>query len=131
MDMLYPELIGLGNPPKGLLGRTQNLDKEQMHDEIEQLFQGSGKTRGGFLLDLFGTIGNMIKNGIEGKRWSDNTPFQGLGKSAPQKQKKEKKKRKLSDRQIKRNNLIRKLMRENEGLTLPQASKYIKENNLV
>jgi len=131
MDMLYPELIGLGNPPKGLLGRTQNLDKEQMHDEIERLYLGSGKTRGGWLEFITSPI-RMIQNAVEGNAWDYGIhPGVKSKKEGGAKQKKEKKKRKLSDRQIKRNNLIRKLMRENEGLTLPQASKYIKENNLV
>ncbi len=41
-----------------------------------------------------------------------------------------KKKRKLTDRMKKRNDLVRRLMRE-EGMTLPDASRYIKEHNLL
>ena len=43
---------------------------------------------------------------------------------------KQKQKRKLSDKQIKRNALVKSLMREH-NITLPQASKYIKENSLM
>lgn len=44
--------------------------------------------------------------------------------------KKPKQKRKLSAKQQKRNALVRQLMKEH-GLTLPEASRYIKENNLM
>lgn len=44
--------------------------------------------------------------------------------------KKAKKPRKLSDKQRKRNALVRQLMKEH-GMSLPQASKYIKENGLI
>lgn len=39
-------------------------------------------------------------------------------------------KRKLTDRMKKRNELVRKLMRE-EGMTLPEASAYIKQHSIV
>jgi len=47
----------------------------------------------------------------------------GLGK-------KPKKPRKLSEKQRKRNAMVSKLMKE-EGMTLPQASRHIKANNLL
>lgn len=43
---------------------------------------------------------------------------------------KKKRKRVVSDKMRKRGMLIKKLMKE-KGLTLPQASKYIKQNNLL
>ena len=44
--------------------------------------------------------------------------------------KKPKQKRALSEKQKKRNAMVRQLMKEN-GMSLPQASKYIKENGLI
>jgi hypothetical protein len=39
-------------------------------------------------------------------------------------------KRKVSEKMKMRNEMVRKLMKENK-MTLPEASKYIKENNLM
>ena len=41
-----------------------------------------------------------------------------------------KKKRNLSEKQIQRNKLVKEIMK-GEGMTLPQASKYIKQHNLI
>ncbi|MCP4054784.1 MAG: hypothetical protein GY739_17420, partial [Mesoflavibacter sp.] len=49
----------------------------------------------------------------------------GLGKK-----KKPRKKRATSDKMKKRGQLVSRLMRE-EGMTLPEASRYIKENQLI
>lgn len=49
--------------------------------EVEDFEKHGRITTGGFLLDFLATGINMIKNGIEGKRWSDNTVFKGLGKN--------------------------------------------------
>ena len=80
-------------------------------------FETSGKlVKGGFLLDFLATGINMIKNGIEGKKWNRNTVFQGLGKP----------KRKASPAQKKRGELIKRVMKE-YGVSLGEASKMIKE----
>ncbi|CAK6624538.1 MV08 [Cafeteriavirus-dependent mavirus] len=86
-------------------------------------FETSGKlVKGGFLLDFLATGINMIKNGIEGKRWSENTPFQGLGKV-------DKPKRKASPAQKKRGELVKRVMKE-YGVSLGEASKMIKQAGL-
>lgn len=56
--------------------------------------------------------------------------FEGMAQATGGKMNKPKTKRKQSEKQIRRNDMVRKLMREN-GMTLPEASKYIKQNNLI
>lgn len=60
------------------------------------------------------------------KKGAKSTQYRGYGKT----EKAPKKKRQQSEKQIKRGKLISQLMKEKK-MTLGQASKYIKENNLV
>ncbi|CAJ0990535.1 MV08 [Cafeteriavirus-dependent mavirus] len=110
--------MGAGTKTKALLNRTQK-HKGTLAADIKN-FEQTGQV-GGFLLDFLATGVNMIKNGIEGKRWSDNTVFKGLGKA--------KTKRKASPAQKKRGELIKKVMKK-YGVSLPEASKMIKQAGL-
>lgn len=109
-----------------LLGKEGAVAK----DVIEAV--GYGQTGGESFWDGFKRgfkpAGNIIKAvaplaGPYGMAASAGLNAVGLGK-------KTKPKRKQSAKQQKRNALVRELMREH-GLTLPQASKYIKQNNLM
>tara|TARA_Y100000780_G_C13652026_1_gene404999 strand:- start:298 stop:672 length:375 start_codon:yes stop_codon:yes gene_type:complete len=111
--------MGAGTKTKALLNRTQK-HKGTLAADIKN-FEQTGQV-GGFLLDFLATGVNMIKNGIEGKRWSDNTVFKGLGT-------KPKAKRKASPAQKKRGELIKKVMKK-YGVSLPEASKMIKQAGL-
>lgn len=105
---------GLGAPKKSTT-KTCNCVKEVKE------FERSGKImKGGFLLDFLATGINMIKNGIEGKRWSDNTVFKGLGTKA------EKPKRKQSATQKQRGVIVKQVMNK-FNVSLPKASTMIKQ----
>jgi len=95
-------------------------------------YTGMGQTGGESFWDGFKRgfkpAGNILKAvaplaGPYGMAASAGLNAIGLGK-------KTKPKRKQSAKQQKRNALVRQLMKEH-GMTLPEASKYIKENNLM
>ena len=56
--------------------------------------------------------------------------IKGISDAVLGKGKKTKKPRKVSEKMKKRNELVKKIMKE-KGLSLPQASKFIKTNNLM
>jgi len=75
----------------------------------------------------------VFQNGIEGKRWDKGVFGKGAsgGDHVDLGGKKPKKKRQQSPKQKKRAALIKRLMKENPGLTLPHASHLIKEHGLM
>jgi len=121
---LDADLNLVGSGKRKLLDGKQNISKAQMLDAVEEIYKGSGYTnRGGFLWDLLATGVNMIKNGIEGKRWSDNTVFKGLGDAKSKKaEKTQKPKRKVSEY----HQLLGKLMKK--GMNMKQAQAFLKKN---
>ncbi len=123
-------------------------EKIKTGDEFEELMEGMKGMKGsGYFQDLakdwkllekdtkrmFGGGGGMFNstmiNGEAPKNvnYPDVSIPRGRGRPAT---KKAKTKRKLSEKQIKRNNLVKHIMKE-YGVSLPEASKYIKENNLI
>ncbi len=83
------------------------------------LYHGSG-VEGGFLLDLVKAVGTMVKNGVEHK-----PAFKGIfgkGKTSGL----TKPKRKVSAKMKQRGELIKQVMKKHK-VTLPQASKMLKE----
>lgn len=103
------------------LGKGKNCD---CLDEVVEFERTGSIKKGGFLLDFLATGINMIKNGIEGKKWNRNTVFQGLGKTS-----KPKTKRVATPAQKKRGAMVKKVMKD-YGVSLPEASKMIKEAGL-
>lgn len=53
--------------------QKNGMSKDGMHEMVEELYRGYGKSQGGFLFDLIKGVGTMIKNGIEHK-----PAFQGV-----------------------------------------------------
>ena len=115
-------------------GKKSNLSKEKMHSEVERLFMGSGKSRGGFLQWLLAP-GRMIQNAVEANAWDygihpgvkskkEEEAMKGKGISGGKK--KPKVPRKKSEKMIKRGNMISQLMKQ-RGLSLGEASKALKK----
>lgn len=108
---------------------------------------GSGP-RGGFLGMLLGPVIKMISNGVQGKKWNDGigllgglandrTPMhlQGSGvakvggKKTTKASVKAKPKRKLPDALVRRNKLVKAVMKQT-GLKMKEALQYMKQNNI-
>ncbi len=120
-------------------------EKIKSEDEFKELMEGMKGS--GFFKDLakdwsyfkrdtkrtFGGGGGLFNSTMINGEAPKNVKFpevstpRGRGRPAT---KPAKVKRKLSEKQIKRNNLVKQIMKE-YGVSLPQASKYIKENNLI
>jgi len=125
-DMVIKPAAKVAKAASGAFGQEGKIAK----DVIEAV--GYGQTTGGESFwdgfkRGFKPAGKILKAvaplaGPYGMAASVGLNAVGLGKP--------KQKRKQSAKQVQRNALVRKLMKEN-GLTLPQASSYIKQNNLL
>jgi len=101
--------------------RTQTMNEYlKMKREVEAyLKNGKSPQKGGFLFDLVKAVGTMVKNGVEHK-----PAFKGVfgkGKTSLTKPK-----RKVSAKMKQRGELIKQVMKKHK-VTLPQASKMLKE----
>jgi len=102
--------------------RTQTMNEYlKMKREVEAyLKNGKSPQKGGFLFDLVKAVGTMVKNGVEHK-----PAFKGVfgkGKTSGL----TKPKRKVSAKMKQRGELIKQVMKKHK-VTLPQASKMLKE----
>lgn len=125
-DIIKKEKIKTGEELEELIegmkgsGFKQDLDRgwSRYKRNVKSLFGGGG-----------GMFNSTMINGEAPKNinYPDISIPRGRGRPAT---KKAKIKRKLSEKQIKRNNLVKHIMKK-YGVSLPEASKYIKENNLI
>jgi len=119
-------LVGSGN--RKLLNRKQDVSKKEMFDALEAVYQGSGKTRGGFLQWLTAPI-RMIQNAVEGNAWDyginkgikskkeEQEAMKGKGKT----DKPKKAKRKVSEY----HKVLGKLMKQ--GMSMKDAQALLKK----
>jgi len=116
---------------QGVLGSGKGAYRGGMNDVVEGLYRSSGKTRGGFILDLIKSVGQMIDNGIKKKPAFENVLYHGKGKTKAGAKKTKagakKPKRQQTPAQKERAKRV-KLVMSKKGLTMPQASKWLKDN---
>lgn len=120
-----------------ILSRAKQLAAEAQAEGREPRYRGKGMTAGSRVGDFLKKVGRFGKTRVGrtlrniAKKTADRIlPYSGMALEAIGAGRRRGSGRPQSDKMKRRGQLVSRLMRE-EGMTLPQASRFIKENNLM